>query len=146
MKMKARDSRLHCFPYQQSKRRIVMKRTAILLGIGLLIAGSAFATQENMAPSSKKQPARPKATVDCSRVDDATIAANVKEKLAGTPSLKEFTLSATAKDGSVTLTGQVKKPTSKGLATSQSKRVPCVKSVDNQITVEGRPAAGKKKS
>jgi osmotically-inducible protein OsmY len=123
-----------------------MKRTAILLGILVLVAGSAFATQETMAPAAKKQPAKAKATVDCSKVDDAALAANVKEKLANTPSLKEFTLTVAAKDGVITLTGNVKKPTNKGLASAQSKRVPCVKGVVNQISVEGKPAAEKKKS
>lgn len=122
-----------------------MKRTAILLGIFVFIVSSAFAAQESMAPATKKQPAKPKATVDCSRVDDAALAASVKEKLANTPSLKEFQLTATAKDGVITLTGSVKKPTNKGLASAQSKRIPCVKSVDNQITVEGKPAPEKRK-
>jgi osmotically-inducible protein OsmY len=123
-----------------------MKRTAILLGIFVFITGSVFATQETMSPGAKKQPAKAKATVDCSKVDDAALAANVKEKLANTPSLREFTLTVAAKDGLVTLTGNVKKPTNKGLASAQSKRVPCVKSVVNQITVDGKPAAEKKKS
>jgi osmotically-inducible protein OsmY len=122
-----------------------MKRTAILLGIFVLITGSALAAQESMAPTAKKQPAKAKATVDCSKVDDAALATSVKEKLANTPSLKEFTLTVAAKEGVITLTGNVKKPTNKGLASAQSKRVACVRSVVNQITVEAKPAAEKKK-
>lgn len=123
-----------------------MKRTAILLGILVLAAGSAFAKQENLTPATKKQPAKAKATVDCSKVEDAALGASVKDKLANTPSLKEFSITVVAKDGVITLTGNVKKPTNKGLASAQSKRVPCVKSVVNQISVEGKPAAEKKKS
>lgn len=122
-----------------------MKAVTILVVIFIFFVGSACAFQETMAPATKKQPAKAKPTVDCSTVGDATIAESVKNKLSNTPSLKDFTLTATAKDGKVTLTGSVKKATNKGLATAQTKRVPCVKGVDNQITVEGKPAVEKKK-
>ncbi len=123
-----------------------MKRIVILVVFSILFAGNAFAFQETTAPAAKKQPAKPKPSVDCSKVDDATLTATVKDKLSKTPSLKEYTISATAKDGKVTLTGTVKKATNKGLATAQTKRIPCVKSVDNQITVEAKPAGEIKKS
>jgi hypothetical protein len=117
-----------------------MKKIAILIAFSILISGSALAFQETLAPATKKQPAKPKSAVDCSKVDNPTLAANVKDKLSNTASLKDYNITATAKDGNVTLTGSVKKATNKGLATRQTKRVPCVKSVDNQISIEGKPA------
>jgi osmotically-inducible protein OsmY len=123
-----------------------MKTVTILVVFTILIAGSAYAFQDTMAPAAKKQPAKPKQAVDCSKVNDATLAASVKDKLSNTPSLKAYTITATAKDGKVTLTGFVKKATNKGLATSQTRRIPCVKGVDNQITVEAKPADEKKKA
>jgi osmotically-inducible protein OsmY len=117
-----------------------MKKIAILIAFSILISGSALAFQETMAPATKKQAAKPKPSVDCSKVDDAMLVANVKAKLSNTASLKDYLITATAKDGKVSLTGSVKKATNKGLATRQAKRVPCVKSVDNQISIEGKPA------
>jgi osmotically-inducible protein OsmY len=122
-----------------------MKTVTILVVFTILFAGSALAFQETMAPATKKQPGKAKPTVDCSKVDDATLVSSVKGKLSNTPSLKEYTISVTAKDGKVTLTGAVKKATNKGLATSQTRRIPCVKGVDNQITVETKTVVGKKK-
>lgn len=109
--------------------------TSVVLTLSLsvvVIAGQSG----NTAP--KKAPA--KTTVDCSTVNDTTLASNVKDKLAGTPSLKDFALNVAAKDGAVTLTGNVKSGRNKGTATLQAKRVACVKKVDNQITVEPAPA------
>ena len=123
-----------------------MKKIVILVVFSILFASSAWAFQEAQAPATKKQPARPKPTVDCSTVADATLAASVKDKLSNTASLKNYTINVTAKDGTVTLTGSVKKATNKGLATRQAKRVPCVKSVDNQISIEGKLAAEMKKN
>jgi hypothetical protein len=121
-----------------------MQRIASIAFSLLFLAGSVFSFQGSAPPSPKKAPIQ-KATADCSKADDATLATTVKDKLANTPSLKEFAINVTAKDGVVTLTGSVKKPNNKGLATSQSKRVPCVKKVDNQIAVEGKPASAEKK-
>ncbi|HKP84554.1 MAG TPA: BON domain-containing protein [Blastocatellia bacterium] len=104
-----------------------MKRILITLVV-LLFVSSAFATQnKNAAPKA--------APVDCSAVDDASLAANVKDKLSKTPSLKDANIDATASGGTVTLRGSLSKPQLKGVATNQAKRVPCVKKVDNQITV-----------
>ena len=122
-----------------------MKRIAILVVFSILIASSVVAYQETTAPATKKQPAKPKATVDCSKVDDATLAVNVKDKLSNTPSLKSFNITAASKGGTVMLSGSVSKPTNKGLAARQTKRVPCVKSVDNQISIEGKAAPPEKK-
>ena len=127
-----------------------MKKLVAGIVVSLLFSLSVFAMQETMAPAKTKK-AAPKETVDCTKLDDAGLAAKVKEKLANTPSLKEYSLNVTASGGTVTLTGMVKKGYNKGTATSQAKRVACVKKVDNQITVEtaakppkSKPAAEKK--
>jgi hypothetical protein len=109
----------------------------------LLCVNSVFSIQGTQLPPTKKAPVQ-KSTVDCSKVDDATLTANVKIKLANTPSLKDASINVIVKDNTVTLTGSVKKPTNKGLATLQAKRVPCVKKVDNQVTVEGKTVTEKK--
>lgn len=123
----------------------MMKKTTIMIAFFVLFASNAWAVQEGQATATKKSPAKSKPSVDCSTIDDATLAANVKDKLSNTASLKDYTFNVTAKNGAVTLTGSVKKATNKGLATRQAKRVPCVKSVDNQISIEGKPAAEMKK-
>ena len=121
-----------------------MKKLLAGFVVVLLFSVSVCAAQETMAPAKTKK-AAPKEAVDCSKIDDAGLAAKVKEKLASTPSLKDYSLSATASGGTVTLTGTVKKGYNKGTATLQAKRVPCVKKVDNKITVEApaKPATSK---
>ncbi|MEK6287559.1 MAG: BON domain-containing protein [Acidobacteriota bacterium] len=114
-----------------------MKRIPIFV-LALFLATSAVWAQNKNAKPAKAKPA----AVDCSATTDAQITENVKAKLAGTASLKDQTINAATSGGEVTLTGSVKKGNQKGLATMQAKRVPCVKKVDNQITVEG--AAPKK--
>jgi osmotically-inducible protein OsmY len=115
-----------------------MKKLLAGFVVVLLFSLTIFAGQETMAPAKTKKaaPKAAKETVDCSKVDDAGLAAKVKEKLANTPSLKDYSLNVTASGGTVTLTGTVKKGYNKGTATLQAKRVPCVKKVDNKITVE----------
>ena len=108
-----------------------MRRFLIILVV-LLFVSSAFATQ-NKSETPKAAP------VDCSAVNDATLAASVKDKLSKTPSLKDASIDVTASDGTVTLKGSLSKPQLKGVATNQVKRVPCVKKVDNQITVPKAP-------
>jgi osmotically-inducible protein OsmY len=128
-----------------------MKRATITLLLSLLIASSAFSAQNQNknAPAKKGKKA---AAVDCSKVDDATITAKVKEKLSQAPSLKDETINVETKGGVVTLTGTVKTPGHKGVATRIARRVDCVKSVNNQLTSEkpapakGNKNAGKKTS
>lgn len=72
-------------------------------------------------------------------IDDATITADVKMKMAETPSLKGAEISVKTADGVVTLTGVVKNKQVKGVATKVAKGVKGVKSVDNQLTIE-KPA------
>lgn len=109
-----------------------MKRVPLFLLV-LLLVGTVYAAQNKNA-----KPKKPKAAaVDCSTVSDAKITEDVKAKLALTKSLKDLSINVVANAGLVTLTGSVKKGIQKALATSQTKRVACVKKVENQITVEG---------
>jgi hyperosmotically inducible periplasmic protein len=118
-----------------SKRRRLMKRILIVL-LSLVVSSNAIAAQNSNSKTTKKPKAEKAAPVDCGTVDDATITANVKSKLSNTPSLKDATINVDTKGGVVTLTGMVKMGRNKGLATLQSKRVACVKKVENQLSVE----------
>jgi len=119
-------------------RRRVMKRVPVFLLV-LLLASTVYATQNKNA-----KPRKPKAApVDCSTFTDAKITEDVKAKLAATKSLKDEAINVATSAGAVTLTGSVKKGIQKALATSQTKRVACVKKVENQITVEGAAASNK---
>ncbi len=68
-------------------------------------------------------------------VDDSSITAEVKRKLADAPSLKDCSLSVATTNGVVTLTGIVKTKQAKGAATKIAKGVQGVKSVTNEITI-----------
>lgn len=103
----------------------------------LIFARAAFAAQAK----TEKTPA-----VDCSKVDDATLTANVKDKLAKAPSLKDAAVNVETKGGVVTLTGTVKNASIKGVATRMAKGVACVKSVDNELAIEKGAAPAKAKS
>jgi osmotically-inducible protein OsmY len=118
-----------------SKRRTLMRKILIVL-LSLLLVSSAFAAQNSNTKATKKPKAEQAAPVDCSTVDDATITASVKDKLSKTASLKDATINVDTKGGVVTLTGMVKMGRNKGLATLQTRRVACVKKVDNQLGVE----------
>ena len=126
-----------------------MKKIATVLMVALAMSISVFGAQnKNAKPPAKpsnaaaKAPAKPKAAP--APVDDASVAAAVKAKLAKTPSLKTANLDASSKDGVVTLTGSVKTGGAKGVATNVAKSVKGVKKVDNQITVEAKAAPAKK--
>ena len=109
-----------------------MKRI-LITALALTLASGAVWAQNKNAKPAKTNPA----AVDCSTTTDAQITENVKAKFAGTASLKDQTINVATSGGVVTLTGSVKKGNQKGLATLQAKRIPCVKKVDNQITMEG---------
>lgn len=116
-----------------------------MLVLSLALVGGTFASQDN----SKSQP-KPKtekaAMVDCSAATDDSITASVKEKLSKTASLKSANIEVATKEGAVTLTGRVKTSGLKGVATRMTKRVDCVKKVDNQLSVEQPSKPGAKKS
>jgi osmotically-inducible protein OsmY len=107
-------------------KRILISVLAVMLG-----AAAISAQNKNTKPSKTKAPA-----ADCSAVSDARITEDVKAKLQ-TPSLKELTINVNTTAGAVTITGSAKTATQRGTATRQAKRVSCVKSVDNKMTIEG---------
>ncbi|HXG93417.1 MAG TPA: BON domain-containing protein [Blastocatellia bacterium] len=119
----------------------MIKRRTICLFLCLLLAGSVLAAQDKTT-SKKSKPA----PVDCSTVSDEIITENVKAKLAATPSLKDATINVATSGGVVTLTGNVKTSSLKGVATRMAKRVDCVKKVDNQLAYEQNTTRPPKKN
>jgi osmotically-inducible protein OsmY len=117
-----------------------MKRILITVLIVALGAVVISAQNKNSKATKSKAPA-----ADCSTVTDPKITESVKAKLQ-TPSLKDLSINVSTSAGAVTLTGSAKTSTQKGTATRQAKRVPCVKSVDNQMTVEGAAPRKPRKS
>jgi len=117
-----------------------VKRSIVISLLSLALVSVSFAAQNKNA----KAPAKPAPKAAPAPVDDASITAAVKDKLSKTKSLKDAGIDATTKDGVVTLTGKVKNGGLKGVATNVAKSVKGVKKVDNQITVEQKPAAANK--
>ena len=116
-----------------------MRRILVAVLMLMLVSGAVFAQNANAAkPKKPKMPA-----VDCSTVDDVTLARNVNDRLAAAPSLKGQAITATADGGVVTLTGRVKTGSNKGTATRVAKAVKCVKSVTNNLEVEIKTAVPK---
>ena len=115
-----------------------MKRITVVLVL-LLLAGSAFATQNSNKAPKKPAAAKP-APVDCSKMTDDQITAAVKDKLSKTKSVKDATIDVATSAGVVTLTGKIKTGGLKGVATTQAKRVACVKKVVNNCEVEMKAA------
>jgi hyperosmotically inducible periplasmic protein len=111
---------------------MVMKRIPVFLVL-LLFATSVLGAQDKAEKAPKAKPE----AVDCSSVDDASLTADVKAKLAAAPSLKDVMVNVATNAGVVTLTGMAVKPTQKGTASLVAKRVKCVKKVDNRMTIEG---------
>jgi osmotically-inducible protein OsmY len=121
-----------------------MKKLLITV-LTLIFASSVAWSQNSNSKPSKTRASNTRSSntkpvaVDCSKTSDAQITESVRAKLVGTASLKEETINVATSDGVVTLTGKVK-GNHKGLASLQSKRVSCVKKVDNQLTIEKPPA------
>jgi len=111
-----------------------MKKLFVLLSVLTLVV---VAGAQNKNTSVKSKAA--KTATDCAGVDDSKLTADVKERLSNTPSLKDFKIDVSVSGAVVTLTGSVKTGLNKGLASSQTKRVPCVKKVENKLTVEAKP-------
>src|SRR5438105_3811103 len=108
-----------------------MKRI-LTSALALFLTSSAVWAQNKNAKPAKTKPA----AVDCATTTDAQITDNVKAKFAATATLRDQAINVATSGGAVTLSGSVK-GNHKGLATLQARRVPCVKKVDNQITMEG---------
>jgi hyperosmotically inducible periplasmic protein len=115
-----------------------MKRLAVVV-LTMVLVGSALGFQNSNSKKTKKTTGSAPA-VDCSTATDASITAAVKEKLSNTASVKDANLDVSTNGGVVTLTGKLKTGALKGVATSQTKRVPCVKRVDNKCEVEDKTA------
>ena len=121
-----------------------MKRIATIFFVALmLLVGGALAENSNTAKPTSK----PKPKVDCSRTDDATITNNVKERVLSLSDLSaKYQIELTqannvfTRAGVVTLRGTVKNETQKATVGRIAKSVPCVKKVENKITVEKPPA------
>ena len=117
-----------------------MNRLVIAVFALLFVSNVAWSQNTNANPSKAKSSntkasKNAKPAVDCSKTTDAQITESVKARLAATASLKDETINVATSDGVVTLTGTVKS-NHKGLASMQSRRVACVKKVDNQLVVE----------
>lgn len=82
-------------------------------------------------PSSTTTESRPKGT------DDATVQANIDQKMADEPKFASLGVIASVVDGKVTLTGSVDTPELKRQVEAFVKRIEGVRRVDNQITVLG---------
>lgn len=104
-----------------------MKRLLLAVFLCLSVTGSFALAQDSSTGSSD---------VDCSRIDDAGITSSVKERFSKSPALKDAGIGVETKDGVVTLTGKVKTGGLKGVATRVTRRVNCVKKVDNRLSVE----------
>src|SRR5437016_1563414 len=100
-----------------------MKKLITALLLSLALATGSFAAQaEKTAKPAKEHKASTKAKkADAGPVDDATVTANVKEKLSKAPSLKDAAIDVSTKDGAVTLTGKLSKGNLKGVATRVAK-------------------------
>jgi osmotically-inducible protein OsmY len=75
------------------------------------------------------------ATMACGGPDDATLAAEVRSKLAAEPGVPASAVTVAAKDGGVTLTGMVGSESEKARAEQVAKSVKGVKSVANSLIV-----------
>ncbi len=122
-----------------------MKRLVISLLLSLALVSGALASQnKNAKPPAKAAPAKAApAKAAPAPMDDASITTAVKDKLSKTPSLKNTSINVSTSNGVVTLTGVAKTGGLKGVATNAAKRVKGVKKVDNQMTVEAKPAPNK---
>lgn len=116
-----------------------MKRLLLAVFLSLFSTGSLAIAQEGLPqPSAKsaKLKSGQAEPVDCAAVNDAGITSSVKERFAKSPALKDTGIGVDTKNGVVTLTGKVKTGALKGVATRVTRRVNCVKKVDNQLGVE----------
>ena len=116
-----------------------MTRLAVVV-LTLVVGVSALAVQNSNSKRTKKSSDSATAAADCTAMTDAAITAAVKEKLSNTASVKDANLDVSTSAGVVTLTGKLKTGALKGVATTQAKRVPCVKRVENKCEVEDKTA------
>ena len=105
---------------------------SLALFVLLLIVVASFSVPDTNAKERTTQAAA------CSSVDDATLTANVQEKLNGTAALEGQHIDVAARAGVVTLTGTVSARTKASLAARVAKSVRCVKRVVDSLKI-GQP-------
>jgi hyperosmotically inducible protein len=132
------DSAPQFFASQNHDSGGKMKRVSTALGLFVLLSIAVVAAQDS-ASAPRKQQSKP--AVDCSSTNDANITEDVKTRLAKAASLKDMAITVSTNSGVVTLTGTVKTGRNKGTASLVARRAPCVKRVDNQLTVESASTA-----
>jgi|GEM_PF-5271036 len=114
-----------------TKRSMAKWVTIICLWSLFVVVGASPAQKKSTQGGGK-----PKAGVgDCAHVDDATLAANVKDAISKNSQLQRMDIRVATKNRIVTLTGVVSINTKKQLAGNVAKSVACVKSVVNKIKV-----------
>ena len=87
-------------------------------------------TNKNATTGTKSRSTK----VDCSMVDDATLAAQIKGRYSKKSSLKnEKDIKIDVKDGVTTLSGNVGSKSHMNTAVAEAKKVKCVKSVINNL-------------
>jgi hyperosmotically inducible periplasmic protein len=120
-----------------------MKRLLLAVFLCVFLTGSLATAQDGSSKPSGKSGAGQSEQVDCSTVDDSGITSGVKERIAKSPALRDAGIGVDTRNGVVTLTGKVKTGGLKGVATRLTRRVNCVKKVENQLTVEQAKGDGK---
>jgi osmotically-inducible protein OsmY len=87
-----------------------------------------------------KQETKNSASSAAMALDDDAIEKAIKARFASLPSLKDnSTLGVSVSGGVVTLTGVVKNPGTKGVATKAAKKVSGVKKINNEIVIRENP-------
>ena len=95
---------------------------------------SAFAGQNTNKNATTKGTKPPSTKVDCSMVDDAALASQIKVRFSKKSSLKnEKDIKIDVKDGVATLSGRVGSKSHMNTAVAEAKKVKCVKSVINNL-------------
>ncbi|HVF91816.1 MAG TPA: BON domain-containing protein [Blastocatellia bacterium] len=120
-----------------------MKRLLLAVFLCLYFTCGYAVAQDGSSKSSGKSGSGQGEQVDCSAVNDSGITSSVKERFAKSPALKDAGIGVDTRNGVVTLTGRVKNGGLKGVATRVTKRINCVRKVDNQLSVEQSKEDGK---
>ncbi|HYP26661.1 MAG TPA: BON domain-containing protein [Blastocatellia bacterium] len=120
-----------------------MKRLLLAVFLCLFLTASLAPAQDGPSKPSRKSGSGQAEQVDCSAVNDSGITSSVKERIAKSPALRDAGIGVDTQNGVVTLTGKVKTGGLKGVATRLTRRVNCVRKVENQLTVEQTKGDGK---
>ncbi|MEK6407531.1 MAG: BON domain-containing protein [Acidobacteriota bacterium] len=96
---------------------------------------SAFAAQNTNKSGATMSAKKPSTKTDCSKADDAALAAQIKGRLSKRASLKD--IDVVVKAGVATLTGKVRYNSHRIAAAAEAKKVKCVKRVVNNVCKAG---------